>query len=176
MLASEQQLEQMIDALLTLTRGQAELERREHLDLAALASKALLARESEAAARELDVRTTLATAPTAGDPRLVERLIANLIDNAIRHNTPEGHVEITTGTRDQHAFISIANTGPAVPPDQIQRPSNRSNDSTAPVPSTRADTDWDSRSSRRSRPLTVPRPSHARNRRADSPSKSHFRR
>ena len=120
-LASEQQLEQMIDALLTLTRGQAELERREHLDLSALASKALLARESEAAARDLDVRATLATAPTAGDPRLVERLIANLIDNAIRHNTPEGRVEITTGTRDQHAFISIANTGPAVPPEQIQR-------------------------------------------------------
>jgi signal transduction histidine kinase len=120
-LASEQQLEQMIDALLTLTRGQAELERREHLDLGALASKALLARESEAADRDLDVRTTLATAPTVGDPRLVERLIANLIDNAVRHNTPEGHVEITTGTRDRHAFISIANTGPAVPPEQIQR-------------------------------------------------------
>jgi signal transduction histidine kinase len=120
-LASEQHLEQMIDGLLTLTRGQAGLEHREHLDLAALASQAMLARESEAAGLDLDVRATLATAPTAGDPRLVERLIANLIDNAIRHNTPGGHVEITTGTRDQHAFVSVANTGPTVPSEQIQR-------------------------------------------------------
>jgi signal transduction histidine kinase len=120
-LASEQQLEQMIDALLTLTRGQAGLERREHLDLAAIASKALLARESEAAGRDLDVRATLATAPAAGDPRLLERLIANLLDNAIRHNIPRGHVEITTGTRHQHAFLAVANSGPAIPPEEVPR-------------------------------------------------------
>jgi signal transduction histidine kinase len=120
-LASEQQLEQMIDALLNPTRGQAGLERREHLDLAALASKALLARESEAAGRDLDVRATLATAPAAGDPRLVERLIANLIDNAIRHNVPRGHVEITTGTCHQRAFLAVANSGPTIPPEEVPR-------------------------------------------------------
>jgi signal transduction histidine kinase len=111
----------MIDALLALTRGQAGLEHREHLDLAAIAAQALLARESEAASLDLDIRATLAPAPAAGDPRLLERLIANLLDNAIRHNTPGGDVEITTGTRDQHTFISIANTGPTVPTEQIQR-------------------------------------------------------
>jgi signal transduction histidine kinase len=120
-LASEQHLEQMIDALLTLTRGQAGLERREHLDLAAITSEALLAREPEAAGLDLDVSATLATAPAAGNTRLAERLIANLIDNAIRHNSPGGNVEITTGTRDGHALVSIANTGPTVPPEQIQR-------------------------------------------------------
>jgi signal transduction histidine kinase len=120
-LASEQHLEQMIDALLALTRGQAGLECHERLDLAVLASKALHAREPEAADRDLDVRATLATAPTVGDPRLLERLIANLLDNAIRHNIPAGHVEITTGTRDQDAVMSITNTGPAVPPEEIQR-------------------------------------------------------
>jgi signal transduction histidine kinase len=120
-LASEQHLEQLIDALLALTRGQAGLERREHLDLAAIAALALLARESELAGLDLDVRATLATSPTAGDPRLLERLIANLIDNAIRHNTPGGDVEITTGIRDRHAFLAITNTGPTVPPEQIQR-------------------------------------------------------
>jgi signal transduction histidine kinase len=120
-LASEEHLEQMIDALLTLTRGQAGLERREQLDLAAIASQALHARDSEAAGRELDVRATLDTAPAAGDPRLLERLIANLLDNAIRHNVPGGQVEVTTGTRDRHAFLSITNTGPVVPPEQIQR-------------------------------------------------------
>ena len=120
-LVSEQQLEQLIDGLLALTRGQAGLERREHLDLAAIASQVMLARESETAGLGLDVRTTLAPALTVGDPRLLERLIANLIDNAIRHNTAGGHVELATGTRDRRAFLSIANTGPTVPPEEIER-------------------------------------------------------
>jgi signal transduction histidine kinase len=120
-LASEQQLEQMIDALLALTRGQAGLERRERLDLAAIASKALFVRESEAQGRDLDVRATLAPAQTVGDPRLVERLIANLLDNAIRHNIPQGHVEITTGVRNQHAFLTVTNSGPTIPPEEIPR-------------------------------------------------------
>jgi signal transduction histidine kinase len=116
-LASEQRLEQLIDALLALTRGQAGLERREQLDLAALTSQALIARESELAG--LDVRSALHTAPTAGDPRLLERLLVNLIDNATRYNRPGGRVEIATGTRDRHAFVTVANSGPAVPPEQI---------------------------------------------------------
>jgi signal transduction histidine kinase len=118
-LASEQDLEQLIDALLALSRGQAGLERRDHVDLAALASEALRAREPELAG--LDVRATVTTATTAGDKRLLERLIANLIDNAIRHNCAHGRVEVTTGTRDRHAFATIANTGPAVPPEEVGR-------------------------------------------------------
>jgi len=120
-LASEEHLEQIIDALLTLTRGQAGLERREQLDLATITSQALLARESEAAGRDLDLHATLDTAPTAGDPRLIERLVANLVDNAIRHNTAGGRVEVTTETRNRHAILTITNTGLTVPPEEIQR-------------------------------------------------------
>ena len=120
-LASEQHLEQMIDGLLTLTRGQAGLERRERVDLEVLTSQAH-ARARGTARRPRSRRSHNARAGAdAGDPRLLERLIANLIDNAIRHNTPGGHVEIATGTRDRHAFVSIANTGPAVPPEEIDR-------------------------------------------------------
>jgi signal transduction histidine kinase len=120
-LASQQELEELIDALLALTRGQAGIERREQVDLATLTSQALSVRESQIAGLDLDVATTLATARTAGDPRLLKRLIANLLENAIRHNIDGGHIEITTGTRDRRAFVSIANTGPTVPPDQIDR-------------------------------------------------------
>ena len=70
---------------------------------------------------DLDVRATLDTAPTVGDPRLLERLIANLIDNAIQHNIAGGDLEITTATRDRHAFLTITNTGSAVSPDQIEQ-------------------------------------------------------
>ncbi len=120
-LASEQHLEQIIDGLLALTRGQAGLERREPLDLAALAAQALRMRDSETTNLDLDVRATLAPAPAAGDPRLVERLITNLIDNAIRHNIPQGHVEITTGTRHQHAFLTVTNSGPTIPRQEVPR-------------------------------------------------------
>jgi signal transduction histidine kinase len=120
-LASEQDLEQLIDALLALTRGQAGLERRERFDLASVATQVLRSRDSDISELGLDVRATLDPAPTAGDPRLLERLIANLIDNATRHNHPGGHIEIATGTRDRRAFVSIANTGPAVPPEAIER-------------------------------------------------------
>ena len=120
-LASEQHLEQLIDALLALARGQAGLERRERLDLAVLATRTLQVQRAEVDRLSLDVEAALDPAATVGDPRLVERLIANLIDNATRHNTRSGRVEITTGTRDRHAFVSIANTGLAVPPDQLER-------------------------------------------------------
>jgi signal transduction histidine kinase len=120
-LASEQHLEEMINALLTLTRGQTGTERREQLDLAELASEALVAREAELAGRDLDVRATLDAAALTGDPRLIERLIANLIDNAIRHNAPRGHIEIATGTRDRRALLSITNSGAAIAPDDVPR-------------------------------------------------------
>jgi signal transduction histidine kinase len=118
-LASEQTLEQLIDALLALSRGQAGLERREQLDLAAITSQIMLARESQLVG--LAVRATLDPAPAAGDPRLLERMVANLIDNAIRHNVARGDVEVTTGTGDRGAFVFVANTGPRVPPEQIDR-------------------------------------------------------
>ncbi|HXB64779.1 MAG TPA: ATP-binding protein [Solirubrobacteraceae bacterium] len=120
-LASEQHLEQMIDGLLALTRGQAGLERRERLDLATVAAQVSRTRDVEIANLGLDVRATLAPAPTVGDPRLVERLIANLIDNAIRHNVPRGHVEIATGTRHQRALLTVANSGPTIPPGEVPR-------------------------------------------------------
>lgn len=120
-LASEQHLEQIIDGLLTLTRGQAGPERREPVNLAALTAQAMHAREKHLVDLGLDLHATLESAPTIGDPRLIERLITNLIDNAIHHNIPGGHVDITTGTRDRHAVLSIGNTGPTIPADEIKR-------------------------------------------------------
>jgi signal transduction histidine kinase len=120
-LASGTQQERMIEALLTLSRGQAGLDRREPFDVAELARQVVLARQAEAQDRQLDVYTALAPAPTAGDPRLAERLIANLVDNALRHNAPGGHVEVVTGTRDARSVLSVINTGPVVPAAAVDR-------------------------------------------------------
>jgi signal transduction histidine kinase len=67
------------------------------------------------------VQTSLHPAPALGDPRLIERLTANLLDNAVRHNIPGGTIQLSTGQHDGRAFISVANTGPLIPPIEIAR-------------------------------------------------------
>lgn len=120
-LASGAEQQQLIEALLTLARGQAGLDSREPFDLAGLVRGTLSDRQPEVAHRDLTVRTTLRPAPAEGSPQLAARLTANLIDNALRHNRPGGQVEIRTGTRDSRATLTVANTGPAVPADAIGR-------------------------------------------------------
>jgi signal transduction histidine kinase len=120
-LAAGTQQQRLIDALLTLARGQAGIDRHDRFDLAELATQVLATRSTEATARGLDLRTTLRPAATAGHPRLVERLIANLIDNALHHNQPDGHIEVQTETRDGHAVLTISNTGPDIPTHAIEQ-------------------------------------------------------
>ncbi len=112
--ASGAQQYQLINALLTLARGQAGLEAHEPFDLAHLASKIISRQQPEAQHQNLTLHASLSPAPTTGSPRLAERLAANLIDNALRHNLPRGQVEVRTETRDSRAVIAVANTGPAV--------------------------------------------------------------
>ena len=91
------------------------------LDLADLARKILSSREREAQLQNLTVRAALRPAPTAGSPDLAERLAANLIDNALRYNLPDGHVEVTTEISDSRAVLTVINTGPAVPAAALNR-------------------------------------------------------
>jgi signal transduction histidine kinase len=118
-LAAGGQQQRLIDAMLTLARGQAGTDRHEHFDIAGLTMQILATRSPEATARDIDLRTNLRHAPVAGDPRLVERLIANLVDNALRHNRPGGHVDVRTQTRAGQAVLSVSNTGPVVPHDAV---------------------------------------------------------
>ena len=113
--------ERMIEALLVLARGESGLEHSEPFDLADIAAQILQARALEAARRGLRVGAAIAQAPAEGDPRLAERLVANLVDNALRHNVPGGEVTVTTGTESGRSFISVANTGPKMPPDALAR-------------------------------------------------------
>ena len=125
LVAGEQQ-ERLIAALLTLARGERGLDPFEPFDLGAVAADALEARRDEAQARGVTVTADLGPAPAVGDPRLAERLVANLADNAIRYNGPGGLVEITAGRRDDRAFLAVTNTGPVIPPDQLAGSSSRS--------------------------------------------------
>ena len=120
-LVSGVQQEQLLDALLTLTRVNAGSQRREWFDLAALARELLVVKVAEAELRGLRVDAVMASAPIQADRRLIELMLVNLLDNAIRHNIPDGGIEVVTGWTDEHAFVSIANDGPLVRPEEIHR-------------------------------------------------------
>jgi signal transduction histidine kinase len=113
------QQEHLIKSLLTLATSQRGLTRTEPLDLAGLTGKVLVAREDEAARRGLRVSAALAPAAAAGDPNLVESLIANLLDNAIRHNHPHGQITVSTSRGGGGAVLSVRNTGPVIPPAAV---------------------------------------------------------
>ncbi len=120
-LASEQQLEQLIDALLSLASSERGLDRRRPVDLAALAGDVLDERTGEIERRGLRLHTALDPACVQGDPQLLERLVANLIDNAIRHNVASGGIDVTTTTTAGAAVLLVVNDGLVIPVEELQR-------------------------------------------------------
>ncbi|MBK3571081.1 HAMP domain-containing sensor histidine kinase [Streptomyces sp. MBT62] len=113
--AAGQEQERLIEALLTLARSQRGLETREFVDLATVVEERLRG-------VELSVRARLESAPVLGDPQLVERLVVNLTDNAVRHNLPAGEgswVSVWTGVDARgRPGLRIENSGPVIPADQ----------------------------------------------------------
>ena len=113
--------ESLIDALLTLAVSERELTTVEEVDLATAAEDALDAAARAIEARALSVTTDLAEARTFGDRILLERLTANLVDNALRHNRPGGGVDVATGTTaDGRVCLSVANGGEVLPQDSVE--------------------------------------------------------
>jgi signal transduction histidine kinase len=108
-----------IEALLTLATSELPPETEESVDLATAAHEALDALSSAIAERGLTVEVALEPAGAMGERLLVERMIANLIENAVRHNTTDGWIGIRTFQRANGAVFEIANTGPHVAEDQI---------------------------------------------------------
>ena len=115
--------ERMLEALLTLASSERALECREAIDLPVLVEAALHRVAPAVAEKGLELETSLEEPATIrGDHALVERLIANLIDNAVEHNVPHGRIEVRTAANgDGTAVLSISSTGPPIPPDQVER-------------------------------------------------------
>jgi signal transduction histidine kinase len=121
-LASSDEQERLIEALLTLASSQSGLDHLERVDLAAICSTVLLRPHPDVGHLGLHVDTTIGSAPLDGDPRLLERLMANLFDNAIGHNVPGGQIQIsTTAVGGGNAVLAVTNTGPVIPPDDVDR-------------------------------------------------------
>ncbi len=114
-LASNGEQAHLIDALLTLASSEGGLSERDPIDLAPMVEETLAGLQSEIRRLEIHVHEATEPAPFDGDPLLVERLVVNLLTNAVRHNIVGGVMEITTGATEDRAFLSVANTGPVIP-------------------------------------------------------------
>ena len=114
----EQQAE-MLESLLTLAGSERGLSQREHVDLSAIAERTVAAYRAAALHEGVRLEAHTDSAGTTGDPTLVERLVANLVDNAVGYNLPGGSVEVTTAVRHGHPVLAVTNTGKPIPADRI---------------------------------------------------------
>ncbi|MEV0970034.1 sensor histidine kinase [Microtetraspora glauca] len=115
LLAAGKHQERLIEALLTLARGQQGLDHRQPFDLAVITRQAI-GRQGDPGVR---VQSPLHPAPASGDPALIERLVANLLDNAVRHNVPDGWITVATAVQAGRPTLRISNSGPVIPPDRV---------------------------------------------------------
>jgi hypothetical protein len=109
--------DRLVDSLLLL----AQSERltgpavRERVELPEVAAQALSAVAAEVQERRLEVATSYGPAGVLGDRGLLERLAGNLVENAVRHNLPDGWVRVDTGTVEGRRRLRCRTPGGAGP-------------------------------------------------------------
>jgi signal transduction histidine kinase len=106
--------ERLIEGLLTLARSDRGDVARGPVELRSLTELALEEERDEIVRRGLRVDSTLDPAVAAGDRALLERLVANLVQNAVRHNDTGGWLSVATRPDDGDAVLEVANTGPGI--------------------------------------------------------------
>jgi signal transduction histidine kinase len=111
----------LIDDLLVLARADADrLDLRGWVDLGDLAG--MVASRFQLLASQRAVLITLSGAAAVyGDARGLERALANLVDNALRHTPPGGNVNIGIHPHGDGADVVVVDTGPGVSPDLLDR-------------------------------------------------------
>jgi signal transduction histidine kinase len=120
-LAFSDEQTRLIEALLTLASSESGTDECESLDLAAIVEATLVNVRSEAHRLGIHVDEVVTPAPLEGDPLLVERLVANLLNNAVHHNEIDGRVGVVTEVKEGRAVLSVTNTGPLIPLTEVDR-------------------------------------------------------
>jgi signal transduction histidine kinase len=123
-LSATERAQRLVGSLLVLARLQAgvssELETREPVNLADMVPGVLDSIEAEAVARGITVEDDVEPANTVGDPYLLERLIGNLVENAVRHNVDGGWLRLSCGETTDRAWLHVANGGAVIPQSDVE--------------------------------------------------------
>ncbi|WP_109508409.1 sensor histidine kinase [Nocardioides speluncae] len=115
LLRTNEKHERLIDGLLLLAKADHEVEDRSLIDLADLVEHTL----HQASIGDTHLETDLGEALTRGDALLLERVVHNLVDNASRHNRPDGWIRVSSRSVGLWVELEIENTGPVVPADEV---------------------------------------------------------
>jgi len=109
--------ERLIDGLLMLADSETEISERSPVDLAEVADHVL----DNLPASAPRVTRLLDSAPMTGDPILLERLVQNLVENAVKYNLPrDGWINVATSAVDGRARLTVINPGPVVPGYEVE--------------------------------------------------------
>ena len=123
-LIATERAQRLVGSLLVLARLQAgvssELETREPVNLADMVPGVLESIRAEAAARRITVEDDVEPAHTVGDPYLLERLIGNLVENAVRHNVDGGWLRLSCGETADRAWLHVSNGGAVIPSGDVE--------------------------------------------------------
>ncbi|HZB33245.1 MAG TPA: HAMP domain-containing sensor histidine kinase [Streptosporangiaceae bacterium] len=122
LLATNARHERLIDGLLLLARTERELTTRTPVDLSEVASTVIESvRKRGDDVPVVTLTTELTPARTIGDPVLLEHLVGNLVENAIKHNVHDGEVFVRTGMLEGFAACQVENTGATIPVYEVER-------------------------------------------------------
>jgi signal transduction histidine kinase len=117
--------ERLIDSLLALARSDSAGPSTETCDLAEVAAAAVERVAPAADFLGLGLELTLGPAPVIGDRVLLDRLVGNLVENAVHHNERNGWMLVSTSQIDGAARLRVANGGPRIDPDGIPQLTHR---------------------------------------------------
>ncbi|MBE1530910.1 sensor histidine kinase [Actinomadura algeriensis] len=112
--------ERLIGGLLLLAKSENEIVNRAPLDLADVVGHVAAQTAAEATEAGVTVRAEAGEAVTSGDALLLERVVQNLVENGIRHNSgPGGWVRVASRAAGPRVVLEVANSGPLVPPYEV---------------------------------------------------------
>lgn len=118
LLAANERNVRLIEALLVLSESDRGLAGRSPLRLDLIVDKVLVEHGAQAAEAGLEINSTLQPRTVVGEQVLLERLVTNLVQNAIKYNRPGGTIDVAVAARPA---LTIANTGDDVPASAVDR-------------------------------------------------------
>jgi signal transduction histidine kinase len=109
----------LLESLLSMSRAQAGALDDEAVDLTALVEESLAEVDDLFSRKELSLNARLEPTLVRGDGILLKAAVRNLIENAAKHNTVRGTVDVTLIRTLGSVELSITNSGRVVPSDQV---------------------------------------------------------
>jgi signal transduction histidine kinase len=116
LLATNERNERLIEGLLVLSESDRGLVARTPLRLDRITADVLAAHRARAADAGVTITSDLKPRVVLGEQILLERLITNLVQNAVKYNRPDGTIDVRVG--DKPALV-VVNTGEDVPPEEV---------------------------------------------------------